>query len=141
MIETVFIVLGRIDELDKITVPLESIDSPARTDDYIATQLNLTEHLAKYSNSIFYLKSMGNLMSQLGIYVDDILIVDRLLEPKHGDVVILTIDGNLTCKVLECRDNKSYLMATNPNDPLIPLVDKKSDVWGVVIHNIHSFKG
>jgi peptidase S24-like protein len=42
-------------------------------------------------------------MRGAGLYDGDILVVDRSLEPKHHDIVIAVLDGELTVKRLYCQ--------------------------------------
>lgn len=53
-------------------------------------------------------------MPGAGIQEGNLLVVDRALEPRHGDIVIAVIDGDLTVKRLEKRRGKIRLMAENP---------------------------
>jgi DNA polymerase V len=74
-----------------------------------------------------------------GIHDGDLLIVDRSLEPKDGNVVIAVLDGELTVKRIEIHDGKLFLVPENENYPLIPVTEEQSfEVWGVVRHAIHS---
>ena len=50
-------------------------------------------------------------MQGIGIMDDTILVVDRAIKPKHGDIVLAAIDGELTCKVLDTHH--SCLRAAN----------------------------
>ena len=73
-----------------------------------------------------------------GIHSGDLLIVDRSLEPKDGNVIIAVLDGELTVKRIEIHDGKLFLVPENPDYPLIPVSEEQSfQVWGVVKHVIH----
>ncbi len=78
-----------------------------------------------------------------GIYSDDILVVDRSLEPKSGKIVIAAIDGFLTVKRLHKGDGKNgdgrtVLKAENPKYPDIELQDENEVIiWGVVTSVLH----
>ncbi|WP_456238179.1 S24 family peptidase [Marinomonas vulgaris] len=54
-------------------------------------------------------------MIEEGIHSGDVLVVDRSLTARHGDIVIACIHGELTVKTLElepnvlpCPKNKAY---------------------------------
>lgn len=140
-----FIVLGRVLESEKQYLPF--INSPVRAgfpspaDDYLETKLDLTEHLIQHPSSTYYIRAAGDSMIEYGIFSGDLLIVDRSLDPKIGDILIVAIDGELTCKRLAYMPNSLCLVSGNPDYPTIPLEDKDVHVWGVVIHNIHSLRG
>ncbi|MFA0813468.1 LexA family protein [Microbulbifer epialgicus] len=58
-------------------------------------------------------------MQGLGIFDKDLLIVDRSLMPMHGDVVVVALDGQLTCKVLD--RHRGRLLSANDKYPSIPI--------------------
>jgi DNA polymerase V len=74
-----------------------------------------------------------------GIHSGDLLIVDRSLEPKTGNVIIAVLDGELTVKRIAIDDGKLFLVPENPDYPLIPVTEEQSfQVWGVVTNVIHA---
>jgi len=52
-------------------------------------------------------------MQQAGIFSGDILVVDRSIDPKDGNIIIAVIDGELTVKRLSKSNNKIYLLPEN----------------------------
>ena len=73
-----------------------------------------------------------------GIHDGDLLIVDRAIEPKHGDIVIAGFHGELTCKRLE-TDPILQLVPMNPNYPKIRVPDDTElDIHGIVLHVLPS---
>ncbi|WP_392560372.1 LexA family protein [Orbus mooreae] len=139
------IVLGRVDAATINLLPL--VDTPVRAgfpspaDDYLEAKLDLTEHLVKHPSATYYIRAMGDSMVDYGIYSGDLLIVDRSLEPHVDDVVIVAIDGELTCKCLGVINDQYHLLAGNALYPPIPLAGKEVHIWGVVIYTIHSLRG
>lgn len=99
-----FIVLGSASISKNFYLPL--INTPVRTgfpspaDDYIESKLDLSEHLVQHPNATYYIRAIGDSMVDYGIYSGDLLIVDRSLDAKSGDIIIIAIDGELTCKKL-----------------------------------------
>ena len=76
------------------------------------------------------------------IYPDDRLIVDRSLEPRHGDVVVACVDGEMLVKRLLMEDGKYFLVAENPLYPAVELGgDRETVIWGVATHCIHGLRG
>lgn len=72
-------------------------------------------------------------MSGAGILDGDLIAVDRSLEPRHGDVVLAVIDGELTVKELYKQEGQARLLAHNPD--FIPIEIREGQeltVWGVV---------
>ena len=80
-------------------------------------------------------------MSGIGITDGDLLIVDRSLEPKHNDIVVAAIDGQLTCKILDTKN--MMLVSANADYPPIPIDPDGMEliIEGVVIHAIHHLRG
>ena len=109
---------------------------PSPADDYIADWLDLNEHLVKHPSATFFARATGTSMVAAGILDKALLIVDRSLKPKQGDVVIAAVNGELTCKLLDKR--KKQLRAASEGYPPIAL-DGELDlvIHGVVTHVVN----
>jgi len=111
---------------------------PSPADDFIEGRLDLNKHLIKHPSATFFLRVSGDSMINAGIHPDDILIVDKSLEAKHGKIVIAAVDGSLTVKRLHKNTNKTYLMPENKNFNPIEITEENDVViWGVVTNVIH----
>ncbi len=110
--------------------------SPA--DDHLEAQLDLNEYLIQHPAATFFVRAKGESMQQANINDNDILIVDRALNPQNNDVVIAAVDGEYTVKRLVVKQGKPYLYPANPDYKPIP-IKKGSNftIWGVVTHTIH----
>ncbi|AZS49808.1 LexA family transcriptional regulator [Entomomonas moraniae] len=139
------IVLGSASISNNFSLPLVDIPVragfPSPADDYAEAKLELTEYLVQHPNATYYIRAIGDSMVDYGIFSGDLLIVDRSLDAKAGDVVIIAIDGELTCKKLSYIKGEPFLVSGNSLYPPIPLLGKEAHVWGVVIYNIHSLQG
>jgi DNA polymerase V len=114
---------------------------PSPADDYVEAWLDLNEHLVEHKEATFFVQAAGDSMTGAGIQEGNLLVVDRALEAKHGDIVIAEIDGELTVKRLEKRRGKIRLVAENPAYAPIELKDgQELRVWGVVTSVIQRFK-
>lgn len=104
---------------------------PSPADDYKEGSLSLDEHLIQHPAATYLARASGDSMEGVGIYDRDLLIIDRALEPVQGDVIIVAIDGELTCKLLDRQ--KHQLLAANSLYPPIPILDGQSvEIEGVV---------
>lgn len=135
-------VLGRVDTIaPPVGIPLVGgfvrAGFPSPADDYIEADLDLVAHLIQHPSATFYLRAKGTSMIDDGIHDGDLLIVDRSLNPRPGHVVIMCVDGDLTCKRLSKIGDRPYLTTKNPNFRPIPLSGHDCHAWGVVTHNIH----
>ncbi|MCT8469436.1 translesion error-prone DNA polymerase V autoproteolytic subunit [Chromohalobacter canadensis] len=113
---------------------------PSPADDYIEAELDLVSHLIQHPSATFYVRAQGDSMVQHGIHDGDLLIVDRALEPRDGDILIIAIDGDLTVKKLGTIGKRPYLLPGNPNYAPIPMEGRECHVWGVVTHNVHAHR-
>lgn len=108
---------------------------PSPADDFVETPLDIREHLIKHPSATFFARAEGDSMTGFGIFNGDLLIVDRALQPQHGDVVIAAIDGELTCKVLDMHEK--LLRSGNVRYQPIKLHDNAELlIEGVVIHSV-----
>ena len=107
---------------------------------YLEEKLNLNSYLIKNKESSFFVRVSGDSMINVGIFDNDILIVDRSLDPKRQSIVIVSIDGELVIKKLMKDQSKNYyLKSENSNYPNIKLNSNRDTViWGVVTYVIHS---
>lgn len=111
---------------------------PSFTEDYVEGQLDLNEHLVKNPQDTFVVRVNGDSMINASINPDDMLIVDRSIAPQNGNIVIASLNGELTVKRLCKTDNRLYLMPENPGYPgLEVLPEMHFQIWGVVTNVIH----
>ena len=61
----------------------------------------------------FMWRASGHSMVDFGIFDGDILVCDRALEAKHGDIVIAEVDGDFTVKQLWRFRGTAQLRAGN----------------------------
>jgi DNA polymerase V len=114
---------------------------PSPAEDHLDIALDLNEHLIKHPSATFYIYAKGNSMEGSGIYDGDIMVVDRSLEASSGNVVIVAISGEFTVKHLLIKSKKTYLMPANQDyKSMLITNDMDVQIWGVVIHTIHSFR-
>lgn len=111
---------------------------PSPAQDYVEACLDLNEHLISHPNSTFFVRVDGMSMINAGIHPDDILIVDRSLEPVHNKIVIAVVEGELTVKRLVIEKGVYFLFPENPDFPCIEIKpDSDFTIWGVVTYVIH----
>ena len=113
---------------------------PSPAENYVEEKLNLNSYIIKNKESSFFVRVSGDSMINVGIFDNDILIVDRSLDPKRQSIVIVSIDGELVIKKLMKDQSKNYyLKSENSNYPNIKLNSNRDTViWGVVTYVIHS---
>ena len=112
---------------------------PSPADDYIEKKLDLNEHLIDHPSSTFFVKVKGDSMINAGIFSGDILIVDRSKEATNNKIVVAVVNSEFTVKRLRKNSGKITLIPENPKYSPIEITDQVDfEVWGVVMHVIHS---
>ena len=113
---------------------------PSPADDYTEENIDLNEHLISNPFSTFFLRVKGDSMINAGIKDRDLIIVDKSLIAKPGNIIIAMIDGEFTIKRLSIKNDELYLKAENNNYPDFRFKNHIDvQIWGVVIYSIHSY--
>jgi DNA polymerase V len=111
---------------------------PSPADDYVDKKLDLNEYLIEHPAATFFVRVIGDSMQNAGMQSGDILIVDRALEAKSGDIVLAVIDGEFTVKRFVKLNDKLFLVPENPAYKEIEIKgNMQFEVWGVVTNVIH----
>ena len=112
---------------------------PSPADDYMEGPLDLNEHVIKHPAATYFVRASGDSMTGAGIFDGDLLVVDRSLEPAHGRVAVVEVDGQLTVKRLFKSKGLFLLQSENASCPPIELQEgNEIIVWGVVTHVLHN---
>ena len=114
---------------------------PSPAEDHIEPGIDLNKYLIRNPISTFFLRVSGNSMNNAGIYNNDLLIIDRSINPHPGDIVVAILDGEFTLKRLIQEKDNYYLKADKENYPAISLYEYVDiQIWGVAIYSIHELK-
>ena len=112
---------------------------PSPADDYMDTGIDLNKELIRHPASTFFLRVNGHSMNGSGINDNDLLIVDRSIDPLPGRIVVARLDGAFTLKRLVRHHGTLRLEAENPAYPPIDLHNYgEVQIWGVAIYSIHN---
>ena len=68
--------------LSSLLIPTISAGFPSPAEDYIELGIDLNKYLIKNPISTFFLRVSGNSMNNAGIYNNDLLIIDRSINPN-----------------------------------------------------------
>jgi len=135
--------LGQAEIKSYFSMPLflEGVSAgfPSPAQDFIEQTLDLNELCITHPSATYFVRVEGQSMTGVGIYSGDILVVDRALTAKHGDIVIASFDGEYTVKELSL--NPVGLLAHNPSYSPIWLDGEHClEVFGVVTNVVRSLK-
>jgi DNA polymerase V len=104
----------------------------------VEISLDLNKELIKHPAATFYARVKGNSMVDAGIEDGDLLIIDKALEPKDGDVAVCFLDGEFTLKRLCVKDDGVYLMPANAEFKPIRISEENDFlVWGILSYIVH----
>ena len=113
---------------------------PSPASDYLEGSLDLNRHCISHPAATFYLRAEGESMTGVGIFPGDLLVVDKSLTPRHGDVVIALLDGGFTVKTLQLKPRLRLLPANPAFAPIDPRMSLSLELFGVVTHVIGNLR-
>ena len=123
-------------ELDSLSLGATGFPSPA--DNYREQALRLDDYLIRHPAATFLIRAEDDAMIRVGIFTQDLLIVDRALPALPGKVVIAVLNWEFLLRRLATRDGKLFLAPANPQYPVIALRESMDfQIWGVVQYVIH----
>ena len=81
----------------------------------------------------FFAKVNGQSMIGAGLDDNDLLVIDRSLEPENNKIAVCFLDGEFTVKRLKVKNDEVWLQPENPNYPIIKITEENDFViWGIV---------
>ncbi|MGS6466015.1 S24 family peptidase, partial [Enterobacter intestinihominis] len=91
-------------------------------------------------SSTYFVRAIGNSMTDIGLHSGDLMIVDKAEQAQHGDIVIAEIEGEFTVKRLLLRPRPG-LQAMNPAYPTLWPDPENLQIFGVVTAFVHKTRG
>ena len=114
---------------------------PSPADDYLETTIDLSRELIRNPSATFLGRVRGLSMRDAGIDDNDILVVDRSLEPSDGRIAVCFLDGGFTLKRIRIRDGEVWLVPANSDfRPVRVTEDNDFTVWGIVTYIIKDMR-
>ena len=111
---------------------------PSPAEDHQVDRIELMSQLVKHPQATFYVRIQGDSMRDAGILDGSVVLVDKAIKPRHGQIVIAVVDGDFTCKRLYQRGGTMRLKPENPAYPdIVPKDGQTVEIWGVVVATIH----
>jgi DNA polymerase V len=96
--------------------------------------------IEKNKDATFYGVASGRSMEGVGIFDGDLLIIDRSVDVKHGDVIVCAYNGVFVCKIADLKNN----LLLSASDEYPPVKVTKHDEYlfeGVVISSVRMHRG
>ena len=114
---------------------------PSPAEDFMELSISLDKHLIQNPAATFMAYANGNSMVRVGIHHGDILIVDRSLNARDGDVIIALLYGEFTVKEISIVDGSLFIVPRNPQYSSVKITSEMEfEVWGVVTFSIRKHR-
>lgn len=111
---------------------------PTPLEDNLEDTIDLNELMVPNPQSTYLVRVTGDSMIDADIREDDVLVVDTDKQPEHRDIVIVSVDGELTVKRLYRQNGDIMLVPENPDyEPRLIKEGEELNVYGVVTFIIH----
>ena len=106
---------------------------PSPADDFKETQISLDDELITNKDATFFAKVSGQSMIGAGLDDNDLLVIDRSLEPENNKIAVCFLEGEFTVKRLRVEGDTVWLQPENPDYPVIKITEETDLViWGIV---------
>lgn len=110
---------------------------PSPAEDFKEQRLSLDKELIRNKEATFFARVSGQSMIGAGLDDNDLLVIDRSLEPIHNKIAVCFLDGEFTVKRLKVDTEGVWLQPENPNYPIIKVTEANDFViWGIVTNVI-----
>ena len=132
------------EKLELLYAPSIKAGFPSPAEDYLSESLDFNRDLIKHPEATFYSEVDGDSMTGLGINPGDIAVIDKGLEPAHGDIIVSYINEEFNIQQLDLTHQKEGYIELRSYNPKYPTFRINEDdhfrVWGVVVYSIKKWK-
>jgi len=137
--------LGDYQPSTRLSIPffLEHVSAgfPSPAADYVEKTLDLNELCIRHPAATFFVRVEGESMIEAGIFPGDVLVVDRSLAAIHGDIIIASLESEMTVKQLHLKPPPVQLLPRNSFYQPIVIEDGMTlEVFGVVTSVVRSLE-
>jgi DNA polymerase V len=148
--------LFKLENEEKLIIPLlpakvkaggyGSFESPAL--DFPEDTIDLLKLLIKDKETTFFARVTGDSLIGIGVFNEDILIVQKGLFPRENDIVVVFYQGEFYVKRYKPKYKENSLKiesiklkSENPNYSDIDInEDTDFELWGVATWNLHKLR-
>lgn len=110
---------------------------PSPAEDFKQERISLDNILVKNKLATFYARVSGQSMIGAGLDDNDLLVIDRSLEPTNNKIAVCFLDGEFTVKRLRVDKGEVWLQPENPDYPIIKITNENDFIiWGIVTNVI-----
>ena len=110
---------------------------PSPAQDYLDLSIDLNHELVKHPSTTFYGRVKGDSLLEADIHDGDLLIIDKSLEPRNGDLAVCCVDGEFTLKYIQIEQDVVWLIPANKEfQPIKVTAGNEFIIWGIVTYSI-----
>ena len=117
---------------------------PSPAADYEHQSLDFNRDFIKHPEATFYVRVRGDSMKNAGITEGDLCLVDKAVQPEHGNIVVARINERFTVKYLDTSMREQGIIrliaANEAYKPFIVDATDEFTVWGKVIFTIKDWR-
>ncbi|WP_455820086.1 translesion error-prone DNA polymerase V autoproteolytic subunit [Pseudomonas cerasi] len=113
---------------------------PSPAQDYVEDRLNLNILLIAHPGATYFIKVSDESVTGAGIGDGDLLVVDRSLPARHGDIVVAAVAGEFTVKELRTHPDLQWFPHNNNYSPITFQNAEELEIFGVVTFSVKSHK-
>ena len=136
--------IGESGEFARLGIPLfaDAVPAgfPSPATDYCERKLDLNELCIQRPAATYFVRAQGDSMIDAGIFPGDVLVVDRSIDASHGDIVIASVNGELTVKLLELKPQIRLVPMNSQHAPIVIPEEADLEICGVATNVIHSLR-
>jgi DNA polymerase V len=111
----------------------------AAADDYAERGIDLNEQLVKNKPATYFFRMKGDAMTGIGIFDNDVLIVDKSIKLADGKIIVAVLNGELLIRRFHKNFSSAFLIPENDRYKPINLAEFNDfTVWGIVTYVIHA---
>ncbi len=136
--------IGESGEFEQLGIPLFSdavaAGFPSPATDYCEWKLDLNDLCIQNPAATYFVRATGTSMIEAGIFPGDVLVIDRSITASHGDIVIVSVNGELTVKMLETKPKIRLVPMNCLLKPIDIPADADLEIFGVATNVIHSLR-
>jgi SOS regulatory protein LexA len=112
---------------------------PSPAEEELSDTMSLDEYLISNPQATYLLKVDGDSMIDAGIQPGDLVLIQKNLTPRQGDIVVAQVDGEWTLKYFAKESGSVILKAANKKYP--PIIPKRElIIAGVVIADVRKYR-
>jgi DNA polymerase V len=110
---------------------------PSPAEDYVEGRIDLSRDLVRHPLATYYVRVDGDSMAPL-IHSGALLLVDRMVEAREGDIVVARVGDELCVKRLHIEEcGRIWLLSENSAyGPIVIAEETDFEVWGRVMYSI-----